>query len=270
MVTPKICDVIGPVQVVPKPAYLTFRRMVRPKADGIALFRIAFALVAALLALPAMAADTLPPPSGKAIPVPQATIMSRSYPNVGSCAPYQDAYLAAGWPRGVDIDTVKQIDSLVRKRMVLRNDVGADVWTPLTKALIEGKRVVGDCDDMSITNAQLAVCAGMPADRLGLLITASPNAGNGELHMLAFYKDPKDQTWVFGDTFGRPRALSRVSQRLIFMAYLNDVTRWYGLLGRDAPSLGTSEIPATSAIPLLPEAEQSFASCTLDGEQRGH
>ena len=231
------------------------------------MIRIAFAFVATLLAFPALAADTLPPASGKSIPVPQATIMASRFPNVASCNSYQDAYLAAGWPRGVGIDTVKQIDSLVRKRMVLRNDSGADVWTPLTAALIAGKRPVGDCDDMSITNAQLAVCAGMPADRLGLLITANPNGNRGELHMLAFYKDPKDQTWVFGDTFGRPRALSRVSQRLIFMAYLNDVTRWYGLLGRGDPSLGTSEIPATSAIPLLPDGKASFASCTRDLEE---
>ena len=107
----------------------------------------------------------------------------------------------------------------------------------------------------------------MPADRLGLLITTAPNGTGGELHMLAFYKDPKDQTWVFGDTFGRPRALSRVSQRLIFMAYLNDVTRWYGLLGRSDPSLGTSEIPVTSAVPPLPDGESSFASCTRTVEE---
>lgn len=233
------------------------------------MLKIAFFLASALLAHSALAADTLPPPGGKAIPVPQATIMARTHPNVGSCVAYQDAYLAAGWPRGATIDTIKQIDSLVRKRMVLRNDVGTDVWTPLTEALIAGKRAVGDCDDMSISNAQLAVCAGMPADRLGLLITASPNSASGELHMLAFYKDPTDQTWVFGDTFGRPRALSRVSQRLIFMAYLNDITRWYGLLGRDAPSLGTSDIPATSAIPPLINGEPAFASCNFDWEQPG-
>lgn len=234
------------------------------------MIRIAFAFFAAMLAFPSFAADTLPPAGAKAIPVPQATIMARKFPNVGSCAPYQDAYIAAGWPRGVGIEAIKQIDSLVRKRMVLRNDSGADVWTPLTEALIAGKRPQGDCDDMSITNAQLAVCAGMPADRLGLLITASPNSASGELHMLAFYKDPKDQTWVFGDTFGRPRALSRVSQRLIFMAYLNDVTRWYGLLGRDDPSLGTSEIPVTSAIPLRPDGKSTVASCSRDAEEQGH
>lgn len=229
--------------------------------------RFVLAFIAALLAIPAWALDSLPAPSGKAIPVPQASVMARKYPAVASCSQYQDAYLAAGWPRGVGVETVKQIDSLVRKRMALRNDRGTDVWTPLTAALIAGKRPTGDCDDMSISNAQLAVCAGIPADRLGLLITSNPNGDSGELHMVAFYNDASDRTWVFGDTFGRPRALSRVSQRLIFMAYLNDVTRWYGLLGRDAP-VGTSEIPATSAIPLLADATQSFGSCAIDLEDR--
>lgn len=230
--------------------------------------RLIIAIVAALLAIPAWAFDSLPAPSGKAIPVPQASIMARKYPDLASCRQYQDAYIAAGWPRGVGVETIKQIDSLVRKRMVLRNDRGTDVWTPLTGALIAGKRPSGDCDDMSISNAQLAVCAGIPADRLGLLITSNPNGNSGELHMVAFYNDPANRTWVFGDTFGRPRALSRVPQRLIFMAYLSDVTRWYGLLGRDAPSIGTSEIPATSAIPPLADAAPSFGSCTIDLEDR--
>lgn len=228
--------------------------------------RVLLALVASLFALPGFALDSLPLPGGKAIPVPQATIMARKYPDVASCGSYQEAYLAAGWPRGVGIETVKQIDTLVRKRMVLRNDSGTDVWTPLTEPVLAGKRPTGDCDDMSITNAQLAVCAGIPAERLGLLITSNPNGNDGELHMVAFYNDPTDRTWVFGDTFGRPRALSRVSQRLIFMAYLDDVTRWYGLLGRGAPPAGTSEIPATSAIPLLADGSQPFASCVRDGE----
>ena len=232
--------------------------------------RLILAFVVALLASPAWSYDSLPAPAGKAIPVPQASIMARKYPDVASCGQYQDAYVAAGWPRGVGVETIKQIDTLVRKRMVLRNDVGSDVWTPLTGALIAGKRPSGDCDDMSITNAQLAVCAGIPAERLGLLITSNPNGNTGELHMVAFYNDPTDRTWVFGDTFGRPRALSRVSQRLIFMAYLDDVTRWYGLLGRGAPPAGTSEIPATSAIPLLADGSQPFASCVRDGENPSH
>lgn len=233
------------------------------------MVRFALALAAALLGQPATAADTLPAPGGKAIPVPQATIMARRHPGLASCATYQQAYDAAGWPRGYDIDTIKRIDSRVRNHMVLRSDRGTDTWTPLTKALIAGGHPVGDCDDMSISNAQFAVCAGMPADRLGLLITTSPRGPGAELHMMAFYTDPTDRTWVFGDTFGRPRALSRVAERLIFMAYLSDVTRWYGLLGRDAAPDGTSGIPATSAIPFRPDGPDAFASCRRNGEASG-
>lgn len=234
------------------------------------MVRFIVALFAALLALPAQAADSLPEAGGKAIPVPQATIMARSHPDVASCTAYQNAYTAAGWPRGGGIDTIQQIDRLVRARMVFRNDSGTDTWTPLTRALIAGKRPAGDCDDMSISSAQLAVCAGIPADRLGLLITTSPLGRGRELHMLAFYIDPSDRTWVFGDTFGRPRPLSRVDERLVFMAYLDNVTAWYGLLGRSDPSRGTSDLPATSTIPQSEGARQSPASCGSHVEDTGH
>ncbi|MEY4870763.1 MAG: hypothetical protein RLZZ563_93 [Pseudomonadota bacterium] len=209
---------------------------------------------------PAFAADSLPGSTPLAMPVPQATIMARKHPPVGTCTALQDAYLAAGWPRGVGIDTIKQIDSRVKQRMILKNDVGLDVWTPLGAAILNGKRPSGDCDDMSVTTAQFAICAGMPADRLGLLITSSPKGGRGELHMLAFYQDPADRFWVFGDTFGRPRALGRVGQKLLYFTHMDHVTQWFSLRSRDGAPL-TSDLPdATSAIPELPETPV-YGSC---------
>ncbi|MEZ5755475.1 MAG: hypothetical protein R3D90_12160 [Paracoccaceae bacterium] len=207
----------------------------------------AFALI--LAASPLGATETLPPPGGKSIPVPQASTMAATFHDVGDCSPYAAAYAAAGLPRGNGVETIRQIDSLLRKRMLLRDDRGPDTWTPLLSVLISGKRPTGDCEDMAITTAQMAVCAGIPADRLGLLITTSPKGGTAEMHMLAFYKDAADKTWVFGDTFARPRPLSKVRERLVFMTYMTDVTRWHGLLGlRDLPA-GTSQLPSTSAIP---------------------
>lgn len=219
------------------------------------------ALAFASAAMPAMALDSLPKSTDLSFPVPQATIMARSHAPVDTCAAHQAAYDAGGWPRGTGVETLKQIDSRVKQRVTLKNDVGQDKWTPLTSALLEGKRASGDCDDVSVTSAQMAICAGMPADRLGLLITTSPNQGNGELHMIAYYSDPADRTWVFGDTFGRPRALSKVRQDVLFFASIDDVTQWYALR-RGGGDAATSALPAaTSAIPLMPETP-AYGSCS--------
>ena len=227
---------------------------------------IAFVLILSASRLGAV--ETLPPPGGQAIPVPQASRMAGDFPDIGDCTPYKAAYTAAGLPQGNGIDTIRDIDSLLRKRMVLRDDRGPDVWTPLLSALVSGKRPAGDCEDMAITTAQMAVCAGIPADRLGLLITTSPKGGTAEMHMLAFYKDVSDRTWVFGDTFARPRPLAKVRERLVFMAYLTDVTRWQGLLGlRDLPA-GTSRLPSTSAIPTALGAAQP-RQCKAEGPPVG-
>lgn len=214
--------------------------------------RFVLALAAALLWSPvASAADFLPESTPLTFPVPQASVMARSHAPIGSCTNLQAAYDAGGWPRGAGVETIKQIDSRVKQRITLKNDVGLDVWTPLAATVLAGKRPSGDCDDVSVTVAQLAVCAGMPAERLGLLITNSPKAGADELHMMAFYQDPADRFWVFGDTFGRPRALGKVSQRLLFYTHIDHPTKWFALRGRnDAPA--TSEIPGTSSIPELP------------------
>jgi predicted transglutaminase-like cysteine proteinase len=226
------------------------------------------ALALSCVALPALAAESIPRTTAQSFPVPQASVMAREHGPVDTCAALQDAYVAGGWPRGAGVETLKQIDSRVKQRMHLKNDAGVDTWTPLSAAILSGKRPSGDCDDLSVTTAQFAICAGMPADRLGLLITESPNRGSAELHMLAFYSDPSDRTWVFGDTFGRPRALSKVNQRLLFFARMDQVTRWYALTDRNGDPL-TSAVPdATSAIPLLPETPR-YGSCSGRWSQGG-
>jgi predicted transglutaminase-like cysteine proteinase len=226
------------------------------------------ALALSCAALPALSADSLPQATARSFPVPQAAIMAREHAPVNTCAALQEAYVAGGWPRGTGVETLKQIDSRVKQRMTLKNDPGVDTWTPLSAAILSGKRPSGDCDDLSVTTAQFAICAGMPADRLGLLITESPNRGSGELHMLAFYSDASDRTWVFGDTFGRPRALSKVNQRLLFFARLDHVTKWYALIGRDNAPV-TSAVPdATASIPLLPETPR-YGSCSGSWAQNG-
>lgn len=233
--------------------------------EGGDMLRLLTAVALLMAPVPALATETLPQPGGEVIPVPQASKMARSFHDVGDCSPYAAAYAAAGLPRGNGVETIRQIDSLLRQRMRLRDDRGPDSWTPLLSVLVAGKRPVGDCEDMAITTAQMAVCAGIPADRLGLLITTSPKGGTAEMHMLAFYKDASDKTWVFGDTFSRPRPLSKVRERLVFMAYMTDVTRWQGLLGlRDLPA-GTSSLPSNPSVAAASTVEATPRQCQPEG-----
>jgi predicted transglutaminase-like cysteine proteinase len=207
------------------------------------MFRGILIATTLLMAFPASGFESIPKPYGPAISVPQAQGLMQRHPDLASCAQYRNDYLAAGWPKGNSFDTIRQIDGLMRKRMVFRTDTNGDRWEVLTSDMLAGQRTDGDCEDMAITAAQLAVCAGVPSDRLGLLITDSPKAGADELHMVAFYRDAGDRVWVFGDTFGKPRALSRVKERLLFMASIRNVSAWYSLRQSGDGSIGTSATP---------------------------
>lgn len=219
------------------------------------------ALALTLSCAPAMAGDYLPEDTPLRIPVPQAAAMDRDFPRTADCDALRADYIAAGWPMGAGIETLRTIDARLKRQLVMRNDAGADVWTPLASAIIKGKRPAGDCDDISVTSAQLAICAGMPPEDVGLLITTSPKTGALELHMMAFYRDHTGRVWVFGDSFGKPRALSKVRQDLLFFANMGDVRRWYALHDSDgtAPDAAgpTSSIPVTEARTAPKNCEQA-------------
>lgn len=210
---------------------------------GEGMFRAILTATSILMAFPASGFESMPPTSGPAISVPQARGLMQRHPDLAGCRDYRETYAASGWPRGDGFDSIRRIDDLLRKRVIFRADSGGDRWALLTGDVLAGKRVDGDCEDMAITAAHLAVCAGIPADRLGLLITDSPKASADELHMVAFYRDAGDRVWVFGDTFGKPRALSRVKERLLFTASIRNVSAWYSLRNRSDGAIGTSATP---------------------------
>lgn len=179
---------------------------------------------------------------------PQAFIMTRAYGTLNSCAKLQDAYAAKGWPQGRSLDTLRAIDKRLKSSVFLRPDTGADTWTPLAADLLTLKRrPAADCDDVSITSVQFAVCAGFPAQNLGVMITQYPGRAR-EMHMVAFYDDPQSDIWIFGDTMGRPRPLSQLNQKLHYFAYLTDITRWWALTDPETGKPLSQDLP-TSSIP---------------------
>ena len=130
-------------------------------------------------AVAAKAGDYLPEDTPLRIPVPQAAAMDRNFPRSADCDALRADYIAAGWPMGAGIETLRGIDARLKRQLVMRNDAGPDVWTPLATAIVAGKRPAGDCDDISVTSAQLAICAGMPPEDVGVLITTSPKSAYG-------------------------------------------------------------------------------------------
>ena len=216
---------------------------------GKGMFRGIIVAASIVMACPALGYESMPAPSGPAISVPQARALVRANPDLAACGDYRATYAQAGWPKGTGFETIRRIDSLLRQRMVFREDT-SDRWTLLTGAVLAGQRSYGDCEDMAITAAHLAICSGIPVDRIGLLITDSPRPGANELHMLAYYRDAGDRVWVFGDTFGKPRALSHVRERLLFIASLHNVSAWYSLRNRGQDFSGTSATPLLRSLSL--------------------
>ncbi len=208
------------------------------------------AALSALCAAAPLSAHDSPFPKIMTWVVPQATIMARDFPPVDDCAPLQQAYAAQGWPKGISPISLDTIDKRLKQRVFLRPDQGPDTWTPLAATVIDAKRrPAADCDDVAVTGAQLAVCAGFLPDRLGLLVTQLPTRA-GELHLVAFYADPQSGVRVFADTMGRPRAFSALGQKLHSYAFLDALDEWWAL--RDprsgkplADTIGTASLPQT-------------------------
>lgn len=187
-------------------------------------------------------------PQVRAWAMPQAFIMERSFGRVDTCDQMQAAYEAGGWPSGVSLESLKAIDRRLKSRVFLRPDQGPDTWTPLAATVIrDDRKPAADCDDVAVTGAQLAVCAGFPAERLGLLVTQLPSRA-GEMHVVAFYADPTDSLWVFGDTMGRPRPFAQLRQKALFYAYFDDVTKWWALRDPNTGEVLTQALP-TASIP---------------------
>ncbi|AWB48138.1 hypothetical protein HYN69_06045 [Gemmobacter aquarius] len=189
--------------------------------------------------------------------MPQSNILQRDFGRLDTCAALQQAYDAAGWPTGTSISALREIDKRLKTGVTLIPDKGQDRWTPLTGTVISGARKpAADCDDVAVTGAQLAICAGFPADRLGLIVTQLPSRRN-ELHVVTFYDDPESGVWVFADTMDRMRPITQLGQTMHYFAFIDSVTIWWAL--RDprtgkpvATGAPTSSLPETAA-PVSPD-----------------
>lgn len=113
--------------------------------------------------------------------------------DIWECAPdIQAAYNASDLPRGDHIRTIRAIDSAVRSKMRYSPDKGPDTWSNFASEVLGGAASVGDCEDYALTAITLALCAGVPASKIGIAIseegTSSPSMEKMN-HAFAFYED---------------------------------------------------------------------------------
>lgn len=230
--------------------------------------KVLLTVVAALWAAlgPVQEAGATELPKGKVWAFPQAFIMQNTYGSVASCKKLQEAYDAQGWPRGTSLETLVALDRRIKSSVFLKPDNGADTWTPLASLLLRGQRKpAADCDDVSISSAQLAVCAGFEAQNLGVMITQYPGRAR-EMHMVAFVRDPGAGIFIFGDTMGRPRSFEQLNQKLHYYAYLSDITKWWAITDPLTGEALTQSLP-TSSLPLPGETLDTVKGACYHGHK---
>jgi len=185
----------------------------------------AIGLSAALALAGCMAStDGIPQTSTRIAFLPEGQQLKARYDETPSCGDLAAVYRDRGWPMGDGVDTIREIDRRVRRQFDYRTE-RVDRWTPMAAPVLAGKRISGDCDDLSSTVVMLARCAGVPDSRLGFLITRTPFSPRAN-HMVGMFTDTGGQTWIIGDTTGRMRPVNESLQTLEYWTYLDRMENW--------------------------------------------
>jgi hypothetical protein len=190
--------------------------------------------LACLAPLPARALGPLAASEDTAYPVPQASVMVANTPDITDCTALATLYARGGWPQVDGARDIAVLDRMLRARFRARPDGRTDLWSPQLARLLSGSPVVGDCDDLATSAVALAICAGVPAQDLGLLMTTNPLGGT-DRHLVALYRAPDGQVWTFGNTLDRAAPLPRQPSRRIAWSRADRLDRWWSLTDRHPP-----------------------------------
>lgn len=199
-----------------------------------ALIPAALLALLSLAALPAHAQALLPASDATAHSVPQASVMVANTPDIADCTALAALYAHGGWPQVTGARDIAVLDRMLRARFSARPDGRADLWSPQLARLLTGGHVVGDCDDLATTAVALAICAGVSARDLGLLMTAGPD-GAVDRHLVAFYHAPDGTVWTFGNTLRRAAPLKPRTSGLIAWTRADQPDLWWSLDGAKRP-----------------------------------
>ncbi|MFG6080369.1 hypothetical protein ACEUZ9_000919 [Paracoccus litorisediminis] len=99
-----------------------------------------------------------------------------------------DAYRKARMPMGDSLATLAEIRRRVVRQFLYLED-RSEAWTNLAPVMLDGGIGMGDCDDFAATIISLALCAGIPKEKLGFAMASSigePSIDNID-HALGLY-----------------------------------------------------------------------------------
>lgn len=169
----------------------------------------------------------LPYSSSKPVYIPQSIDMdTASGPELYSCADWMDAYRVSHWPQGDSLQVVSQIDAMVRDRFHYQKE-DIDFWRPMHNVILGTQdHFAGDCDDLAATTAAIAICAGVPQEKIGFAISSTQGDPDVADHMIAFYKDNSGTFYTLGDTMGGVRPMANTRNRVIYWKYFSHDQWW--------------------------------------------
>lgn len=153
----------------------------------------------------------------------------KNNPNFASCGELAQTFKQSGLPRFKGLASIAEIDQFVKARINYRRDsAGMDKWNNLAAAVLANKRVNGDCDDLAVTAAAIAICAGADPSRIGFAIfNAKTFKAAGADHIVATYTEPSGRVVAFGDS-NDPFLWNAADRKLQprFTAKASDISRW--------------------------------------------
>lgn len=144
---------------------------------------------------------------------------------IATCEGLKAAYDNAGLPKEDTLEAIRQLDTFVKRRMITRygGDGRSEDWSSFAPdLLLSSRKPIGDCDDFALTAASLAICAGVPADRIEF-VTVDSRGGAPSLsrvdHAYAAYRDPSGKRWIFGDLLGPVRPVTSNMTEIMWVSF---------------------------------------------------
>lgn len=104
----------------------------------------------------------------------------------------------------VDINRINQIVHEAFLHYTYQEDpAGRDTWVSHADDVYDGKRWVGDCDDITSTCLDLLSRSGCSSDALwrGMVRTRNATDWSRPDHMVGYVRDDSGHLWVVGDTY---------------------------------------------------------------------
>ena len=160
---------------------------------------------------------------------PNTRYFLKNNPDFAHCGELTGAFERSGLGKFKGLTSLAEIDQFVKARINYRREGGSlDRWNNLAAAVLGNKMVEGDCDDLAITTAAVAICAGADPSRIGFAIfNAKTFKASGADHIVATYTEPSGRVIAFGDS-NDPFLWNAADRQLQpkFTARASDISRW--------------------------------------------